>query len=247
MNKAADFVVGGMQPLTMIDFPGKLATVIFAQGCNLRCRFCHNTTLLADRPAEQLKWRQIINFLKDRQGFIEGVVFSGGEPCRQASVIEAMAEVRELGFDIAVHTNGFFPEIIEKAAEERLLKFVAVDFKAPFSLYPSIAGTNINEREFARVAEILVSYGISHEYRTTFHPQLFKETDLMNMSEWLLEKKISNYVIQQFRFGEVLDKTLSPVMGNWLSQSTILKLRSRFSSFCLRGENSTDQTILKAA
>jgi len=247
MNKAADFVVGGMQPLTMIDFPGKLATVIFAQGCNLRCRFCHNTTLLADKPAEHLKWRQIIKFLKDRQGFIEGVVFSGGEPCRQESVLEAMAEVRELGFDIALHTNGFFPGIIEKAVEERLLKFAAVDFKAPFSDYSSVGGMAVNEKDFSRVAEILVDYGISHEYRTTFHPQILSEADLLKMSEWLVEKKITSYAVQQFRFGEVLDKTLSPVRGNWLSQATIIKLRSRFSSFCLRSEDAFENSSLKVA
>lgn len=247
MIKSDDFVVGGMQPLTMIDFPGRLATVIFAQGCNLRCRFCHNTTLLSDKPLEQIKWRQIIDFLKDRQGFIEGVVFSGGEPCRQDSLLAAMAEVRELGFEIALHTNGFYPEVMAEAISKRLLQFVAVDFKAPLSDYKTLAGVSADEKNFARVAEILVESGVPHEYRTTVHPQLLKEADLMNMADWLCEKKITTYALQQFRFGDALDKTLPPVKGSWLSAAAILKLRSRFTSFSVRSDSAMDEMSAKAA
>jgi len=247
MIKSDDFVVGGMQPLTMIDFPGHLATVVFAQGCNLRCRFCHNTTLLADKPVEQIRWQNIISFLKDRQGFIEGVVFSGGEPCRQSALLAAMTEVRELGFEIALHTNGFYPEILEEAVAKRLIKFVAVDFKAPLPDYQAIAGCAADEKSFARVAEILVESGVPHEYRTTVHPQLLKEADLIKMADWLSDKKISNYILQQFRFGDAFDKTLPPVKGHWLSASAIMKLRSRFTSFSIRSDSPIEELPARAA
>ena len=233
--------VGGMQPLTLIDFPGHLASVVFMQGCNLRCRFCYNRTLLPSAARESIAWNSVLEFLKDRQGFIEGVVFSGGEPCMQPGLLAAMQEVRELGFEIALHTNGFYPEVVEKALQQKLLQFIAVDFKAPLSHYQELTGQAASEKSFRKLAEIIVASGVRHEYRTTFHPRLMKDADLMNMADWLADAKISSFALQKFKHGDALDLTLPPVIGPWILKSTLLKLRSRFADFTLRSDGNHDQ------
>jgi len=249
MNKLSSekILVGGLQPLTMIDFPGRLASVIFTQGCNLRCRFCYNRTLLGDKAAAPLTWESVIAFLRDRQGFIEGVVFSGGEPCLQPGILDALREIRELGFDAALHTNGFFPDIVEQALRERLLQFIAVDFKAPFAKYQQITRQPVDQPAYERLAEMLVSSGIKHEYRTTVHPGLLSDSDVMQMADWLGEKKISNYAIQKFKYGEALDSSLPPVNTGCLQPATIFKLRSRFTGFTLRSDDTVVDNLKKAA
>ena len=240
-------LVGGLQPLTMIDFPGRLSSVVFTQGCNLRCRFCYNRGLLPETSNDMLSWKSIIDFLKDRQGFIEAVVFSGGEPCLQPGLLDAMREVRELGFEIALHTNGFFPDVVERALSERLLQFIAVDFKAPFNLYQAVTRQEVVAADFARLADLLVSAGVKHEYRTTVHPGLLSDSDIMNMADWLCEKKISSYAIQKFKHGEALDSTLQPVTAACLATATLLKLRSRFTSFTLRADDSEENGLQQVA
>lgn len=240
-------LVGGLQPLTMIDFPGRLSSVVFTQGCNLRCRFCYNRGLLPETSNDMLSWKSITDFLKDRQGFIEAVVFSGGEPCLQPGLLDAMREVRELGFEIALHTNGFFPDVVERALSERLLQFIAVDFKAPFNRYQAVTRQEVVAADFARLADLLVSAGVKHEYRTTVHPGLLSDSDIMNMADWLCEKKISSYAIQKFKHGEALDSTLQPVTAACLATATLLKLRSRFTSFTLRADDSEENGLQQVA
>ena len=236
-----------MQPLTMIDFPGRLASVIFTQGCNLRCRFCYNRSLLGEKSADPLTWESVIDFLRDRQGFIEGVVFSGGEPCLQPGLLDALREVRELGFEAALHTNGFFPDTVEQALKERLLQFIAVDFKAPFDKYQAVTRQQIDEKAYGRLADILVTTGVKHEYRTTVHPGLLSDSDIMQMADWLCDRNVSNYAIQKFKYGEALDPSLPPVKSAWLQPATIFKLRSRFTGFILRSDDSDADSLKKAA
>lgn len=237
MVKASQFKVGGMQPLTMIDFPGRMATVLFAQGCNLRCRFCYNKTLLPDRAREMISWSSVINFLKDRQGFIEGVVFSGGEPCRQDAFLDALEQVRDLGFETALHTNGFYAEKVQTALNLRLLSFVAVDFKTSLSRYSEIGGEALPEDKFVGLLKSLVESGVKHEVRTTFHPQVVSEKEILEIADLLSELKIQKYVIQKFQHGEAFDASLPLLPNSELKQATLLKLRSRFADFALRGFN----------
>ncbi len=245
----SEFRVGGVQPLTLIDFPGKIATVLFAQGCNMRCRFCYNMSLLSPRSHSEIPWGQIVEFLADRQGFIEGVVFSGGEPCMQGeALLSAMRQVRELGFEIGLHTNGCYPEIVVKAIRQRLLHFVAVDYKAPFASYAAVAGDKVNEQAFAAMVDAIVEAGLPHEFRTTWHPDLIKESDLLVMAGWLMQHRVSNYALQKFKAGSALDSSLRALSQSWILESTVLKLKEMFSSFIVRSEaGESEQNQIKAA
>jgi anaerobic ribonucleoside-triphosphate reductase activating protein len=131
--------VGGVQPLTMIDFPGKIASVLFLQGCNFRCPFCHNPSLVREGMSNDAgSWSDIVAFLEQRRGFLEGVIFSGGEPTLQPSLIEAAAQIKAMGFQVGLHTNGSRPTVLETLLERDLVSFVALDIKAPWKKYDQI-------------------------------------------------------------------------------------------------------------
>jgi pyruvate formate lyase activating enzyme len=231
-----DFQVGGLQPLTMIDFPGRLAAVIFAQGCNFRCRFCYNRTLLPDRARDMLEWNSIIEFLKDRQGFIEGVVFSGGEPCRQESFVEALEQVRDLGFETALHTNGYYLEPVETALKLRLLNYIAVDCKTTLSRYQEVTGESFEEERWQRLLAKIVASGVRHEIRTTVHPEIVTENEVMQMAEQLAAAGIEKFVLQKFQHGEALDRKLAEIGTIGIRQANLLRLRSIFPEFEIRGD-----------
>lgn len=234
-------MVGGIQPLTMIDYPGKMSSVIFAQGCNLRCRFCYNKSLLPDHSSNVLTWSEVLEFLRARRGFIEAVVFSGGEPCKQKDFISAVAQVKNLGFEIALHTNGFYPDRVRQALKAKLIDFIAIDVKGSFADYESITGQKIIEAEFLQLIKDIVNSGVKHEFRTTIHPQIVTEEAIMKISDQLSGLGVKKYVLQKFQHGEALDRKLELVPSIWLNEINLVRLRDRFESFELRG----DDIILK--
>ncbi len=246
-NCSKHFVVGGMQPLTMIDFPGKLATVLFAQGCNLRCRFCYNQSLLPAASSETLGWQAIIEFLRDRQGFVEGVVFSGGEPCMQPALLSALAEVKELGFATALHTNGYYPDIVHKALQNKLLDSIAVDVKGDLSNYKAITGSTADNKLFSDLIAGIVASGIEHEFRTTVHKKIVSEAEILQIARWLSASGVKKYVLQKFQFGQALDVRLEASAGIGLTESSIIKIRDMFSHFEVRGDQGLGSNYLKKA
>ena len=232
--------VGGIQPFTLIDFPGRMAAVLFLQGCNLRCRFCYNTTLLTKEVEyeTQPSFEEAVRLLVSRKGFLDGVVFSGGEPCLQKGLLQAIDIVKNLGYEVCLHTNGFFPNVVKQAINQNLLDFVAVDFKSPFYKYKDICGIWVNESEYSELADFIVSSGVEYEYRTTVQPDLLNENDLIVMSEWLKKHKINTYAVQEFVHGNVLDKKLKPSLGRiWLTEKASNSFRSAVRNFIIREEN----------
>lgn len=155
-------------PFTTIDFPGRLAAVVFCLGCPWRCTYCHNPHLLP-RGAGALAWPAVLEWLATRRGLLEGVVFSGGEPLLQRGLPEALAAVRALGFATALHTAGAYPKRL--SAVLPLLDWVGFDVKAPFGEYAPIVGCD--DGSSARDAlEILLASGVAHDIRCTVAPEL---------------------------------------------------------------------------
>ena len=164
--------IGGITPLTTIDFPGRLAAVLYCQGCPWRCSYCHNPELLdATTPAE-MDWPQVLAFLRKRQGLLDGVVFSGGEPTLQAGLPQALEQVRALGFATALHTGGMYPERL--AAVLPLLDWVGLDIKGPEHRYADITGApGSGARAFESLA-LLQASPVAFECRTTWHAGLYE-------------------------------------------------------------------------
>ncbi|MBI1283676.1 MAG: anaerobic ribonucleoside-triphosphate reductase activating protein [Thiobacillus sp.] len=198
--------VGGLTPLSTTDWPGMLAAVVFCQGCPWRCGYCHNPGLIPPRGEREVPWPDVMAFLRRRQGLLDGVVFSGGEPTLQAGLADAMRDVRDLGFKIGLHTGGMVADNL--AAVLPLVDWVGLDVKAPFADYPRITGAaGSGERAYAGLQQVLAS-GIAHEIRTTVHPALLNDADLIGMARDLAARGVKHYVIQAFRSQGCKDESL---------------------------------------
>jgi len=189
--------VGGLTPLSTTDWPGMLAAVVFCQGCPWRCRYCHNPDLIPPRGDHEIPWEDVLAFLHRRRGLLDGVVFSGGEPTLQTALPDAMRDVRALGFKIGLHTGGAYPRRLAEVLP--LVDWVGLDAKAPRADYPRITGiTGSGARAFSSLEHVLAS-GIDHEIRTTVHPALLADDEVVNLARALSAHGVKRYVIQAFR------------------------------------------------
>lgn len=189
--------IGGITPLTTIDFPGRLAAVLYGQGCPWRCGYCHNPELLDATTPATVPWPEVLAFLQSRQGLLDGVVFSGGEPTLQAALPAALAQVRALGFQTALHTGGMYPERLQALLP--LLDWVGLDIKGPLHAYDAITRTpGSGAKAFASLRHLLAS-GVAYECRTTWHAGLFSEDDLFALADTLADAGVAHWALQECR------------------------------------------------
>ncbi len=158
--------VAGLTPLTTVDWPERLAATIFTRGCPWACPYCHNQDLQAV-DGQTYDWERVLDFLGSRRGLLDGVVVTGGEPCLHASLPDALAEIRALGFGTALHTGGAFPDRLADILDAGLVDWVGLDFKAPFDEYPLVTGKAGSGERARRSLELLVESGADFEVRTT--------------------------------------------------------------------------------
>lgn len=189
--------IGGMTALTTIDFPGRLAAVLFLQGCPWRCDYCHNPHLLPARGDIELDWQQVHAFLQRRAGLLDGVVFSGGEPTLQPLLGEAIAAVRQLGYQSALHTGGMYPRRLEALVGD--LNWVGLDIKAPWHLYDGITRRTGSGERILDSLQILLDSGVAFECRTTWHPGLYSEKQLHALADTLRQRGVSRWALQECR------------------------------------------------
>jgi len=163
--------IGGFVKSSLIDFPGKVAAVIFTQGCNFRCPYCHNPHLVyPGRFTASLNFDDILEFLKRRRGLLDGVVFCGGEPTIQEDLPEAILKVRDLGFAVKLDTNGSSPEMLAEILP--YLDYAAMDIKAPFGPdYSRACGIEVDDYDIRRSMLLIRASGVPYEFRTTCHPK----------------------------------------------------------------------------
>jgi pyruvate formate lyase activating enzyme len=187
-------VVGGLAPFTTIDFPGRLAAVVFCQGCPWRCGYCHNPHLHSPLGGER-PWDEILAWLETRRGLLDGVVFSGGEPLLQRGLDTALKAVRALGFETALHTAGIYPDRL--SAVLPLLDWVGFDVKGPFEDYRRITGApgDVASEALAR----LLAAGVDHEIRCTVDTGLLDADALARMAGQLAALGVSRLVLQACR------------------------------------------------
>src|SRR5512138_1671682 len=189
--------VGGLTPLSTTDWPGMLVAVVFCQGCPWRCGYCHNPHLIPAQGESEIPWDEVIAFLRRRRGLLDGVVFSGGEPTAQAGLAAAMREVRALGFKTALHTGGAYPRRLAEVLP--LVDWVGLDAKAPFADYARITGVEDSGRSAQASLELLLASGVEHEIRTTVHPALLADAEVLALAHALSGRGVKRYVLQPFR------------------------------------------------
>lgn len=176
--------IGGLIKFTLIDYPGKVAAVVFTQGCNFRCRYCHNPELVyphligPSHPQEE-----IMAFLRRRQGTLEGVVVTGGEPTLQPDLLDFLTEVKKLGYFVKLDTNGTRPDVLEQAIERKLVDFIAMDLKAPLSKYPLITGVAFSTETLQKSIDLVRSCGLPYEFRTTYDKEVLTDADIAAISD----------------------------------------------------------------
>ncbi|WP_027960598.1 anaerobic ribonucleoside-triphosphate reductase activating protein [Halomonas halodenitrificans] len=195
--------VAGLTPMTTLDYPGHLASVVFLQGCPLRCGYCHNPQMLTPRKAEPDEWAGVEAFLETRRGLLESVVFSGGEPTLHADLPLAAARVRALGFKVGLHTAGVYPRRL--AALLPHLDWVGLDVKGPDAQFDAIVGrTGMAAAHRESLARLLAS-DIDVECRTTVHWRDFDLEGLRRLALDLAAQGVEHYAIQVARAEQCLD------------------------------------------
>lgn len=192
--------IKGFQEFTMIDYPGKVACTIFLYGCNFRCGFCHNPELVIYENKNEFDKNEIINFLKSRTKYLDGVCITGGEPLLTLEK-DFLKEIKKLGYKIKIDTNGSFPEKLNEFIEEELVNYIAMDIKSPKEKYPEITNCNLDMQKIEQSIK-LISNLENYEFRTTILESIHNKDEFENMCEWiynLINKKAKKFTLQGFK------------------------------------------------
>ena len=224
------FAVGGFQPFSASDWPDHLAAVIFAQGCPLRCSYCHNPHLIP-RNAGDIPFHRILDKLSRRRTFLDGVVFSGGEPCAQHGLPDAIASVRHMQLQVGLHTAGAYPAMLKRVLP--LLDWVGLDVKAPEADYARISGSPAWRRTEQSLNLLIANHGI-FEVRTTWNPDLFDADRLFDLAQNLSERGVAHYAVQRLRRPVGDSRTQCWETGPAPPADLLTRLATLFSKFTLR-------------
>lgn len=225
---------GGITPFTATDYPGKLAAVVFVQGCPWRCGYCHNPHLQQRLPHSPLHWSRIRRLLQRRAGLLDAVVFSGGEPTLDPGLGDAIAEVRKMGFQVGLHSGGIYPERLAEVLP--LLDWIGLDIKAPFDeRYDRITQTPGSAARALVSARTVLASGIAYEFRTTVHPALLSAEDILELARSLGVMGVTEYALQAFRAQGCDHKELKSAMVTaYPPQDVVMKIAALFPRFTLR-------------
>ena len=196
--------IGGIQKLSLVDYPGHTAIAMFTIGCNMRCGYCHNPELvLPERYADAIPEEDIFLFLESRVGKIEGVVISGGEPTMHADLPAFIRRVKQLGFLVKLDSNGTHPDMLREMFAEGLLDYIAMDIKASLPRYEEVAARPIDTDDIRESINLIKASGVDHEFRTTLVKSQVSPEDLDEIGK--LVKGSPRFALQRFRPGRTLN------------------------------------------
>ncbi len=209
--------IGGLQKLTLIDFPGRLAATVFLSGCNFRCPFCYSAELVLPskiKNQSQFPEKEIFDFLDNRKELLEGVVICGGEPTINKDLAFFIKKIKSLGFLVKLDTNGSRPNVLKNLIDKELIDYVAMDIKAPREKYGEIVGNldGWNDRILDNInksVDILKDSRVEYEFRTTMVPKLLKKEDILKIVHWIRPAK--KYFLQEFRPEKTIDPKFEKV------------------------------------
>ena len=195
--------ISGFQKLTLLDFPGHTACTLFTPGCNMRCPFCHNTPLVTGEAQEEFSEEEILAYLRKRQGILDGVAITGGEPLLHKDIGGFIRKIKDIGCKVKLDTNGSKSELLQSLIDEGLVDFIAMDIKNTPEKYAITSGSDVPYDEIAGSIEIIKSSGIPHEFRTTVVKEYHTEEDIISIAKML--GKSEKYYLQQFKdSGDIL-------------------------------------------
>jgi len=216
--------IGGLQPVTILDYPQKVAAILFTAGCNMRCPFCHNPDLVIPENIEKshlLDESELLIYLQKRKKYLDGLVITGGEPTMQSDIIDFCRKAHEMGYAIKLDTNGLMPEVLEKLLEEKLLDYLAMDLKGPVDKYEKFCGIKADCDKINKSIKIVKDSGLPYEFRSTLVKGLHDRDDVAEMAKVIKGAKL--YYLQNFNFQDRL------VDGNFLGKSNTTKEMENFA------------------
>lgn len=190
--------IQGLQKLTLLDYPEKVACTVFFAGCNFRCPFCHNASLVVSIPEEaDTTEEKVFAFLKKRQGILDGVCITGGEPLMQPEIEGFIRKIKELGYAVKLDTNGSYPEKLKQLVQEGLVDYVAMDIKNSLDVYDMTAGTDGSFLEAVKESVSFLKKGtVPYEFRTTVTKNFHQKENFVKIGEWL--QGAEKYFLQSF-------------------------------------------------
>jgi pyruvate formate lyase activating enzyme len=198
-------LIGGLQRFSLIDYPSKICAIVFTQGCNFRCPYCHNPELVdPEQFSHPIPEEDIYAFLESRHGKLDAVVITGGEPTLQSDLIEFISKVKALNYLVKLDTNGSNPEIIRALIELKIVDYLAMDVKAPMVRYTEITNSNIDPTKIKQSIELIVHSGLDYEFRTTVVKSQLGKNDILEIGKQIRGSK--RYVLQKFVPVKVLDQ-----------------------------------------
>ena len=230
-------IFGGLQKTTLVDYPGKVAATVFTAGCNFRCPYCHNPELVLPAMIEKqpkITEKEILDFLKERSGFLEGLCITGGEPTIHSDLIDFIQKVKDLGLLVKLDTNGSLPKVLENLLKSKLIDWVAMDIKAPKEKYELFTQGQIKAETIDQSIKIIKKSKVDYEFRTTLAPEILTEKDILGIVDWI--KPADRYYLQQFKNEKTLDDNFLNFQS-WpqeQAEALIVKIKPFFSECNLR-------------
>ncbi|WP_029521796.1 anaerobic ribonucleoside-triphosphate reductase activating protein, partial [Persephonella sp. KM09-Lau-8] len=222
--------IAGIQKFSLIDFPGKLSAVLFVQGCNFRCGYCHNRELvLPEYFSSTISEEEVFQFLKNRTGKLQGVVITGGEPTIFTDLIQFIKKIKSLGFNVKLDTNGSNPEVLKEIIENNLVDYIAMDIKAPVGRYKEITGVETDTGKILSSVELIKNSGIDYEFRTTLIKNFHSLKEILQICQIIKNSK--RYVLQNFNPSDSLvSQEYKEKKG--FSQKEIENLKNQLKKSC---------------
>lgn len=211
--------INGFQKLTVLDYPGKVACIVFTPGCNFRCPFCHNASLVTHIDKNTyIDVEAVLSYLKKRQGILDGVVITGGEPLLQDGIEEFIGKIKELGYAVKLDTNGSFPEKLISLVEKGLVDYVAMDIKNSKAKYMTTIGVNnIDMASIEKSVDFLLQDKVDYEFRTTIVDGFHTIDDIQDIVVWI--KGAHKYFLQNFvDSGDLIESDLGAVSVDMLKE-----------------------------
>jgi len=227
--------IGGFQKTSLLDYPEHLSAIIWTSGCNFRCPFCYNRDLVLEKRA-LIPEKEILAYLKKRQGKLEAIVITGGEPTLQNDLTDFIKKIKKLSYLIKLDTNGANSGILTNLLDEQLLDYVAMDIKAPLEKYKTLSGKKADLKNIEASINIIRQKAPDYEFRTTVVSGLLTKNDIVSIAQWLDGSK--RYILQQFTIpGELMDKNLAiqnPYPKDFF-ESILMEIKDYFNICEIRG------------
>jgi len=220
-------LIGGLQRTSMVDYPGNIVATVFLQGCYFKCGFCHNPELLPMETDNIVSEEEFFSFLYSRKGLLDGVCITGGEPTIQEDLVEFVKKIKDKGFLVKIDTNGSNPDVIKGLINDKLIDYIAMDFKVPFEKYNMVAD-NFDVEKIKESVEIIKNCSLDYEFRTTVHPSFHTKKDILEIAKYL--KGARKYVLQQFFFKDkIVDERYGKITP--FSEEEIKKMKKECDNF----------------